>query len=60
SLSVIVQVLSFKLRGKRLFLMSPIHHHFQIKGWHESKITVRFWIIAAILALISMATLKVR
>ncbi|MFC1479892.1 phospho-N-acetylmuramoyl-pentapeptide-transferase [Candidatus Omnitrophota bacterium] len=60
SASVILQVLSFKLRKKRLFLMAPIHHHFQIKGWHESKITVRFWIIAAILALLSMATLKVR
>ena len=60
SMSVILQVLSFKLRKKRLFLMSPVHHHFQIKGWHESKITVRFWIIAAILALLSMATLKVR
>lgn len=60
SLSVILQVLSFKTRKKRLFLMSPIHHHFQIKGWHESKITIRFWIIAAILALLSMATLKVR
>ncbi|MFH1552611.1 MAG: phospho-N-acetylmuramoyl-pentapeptide-transferase [Candidatus Omnitrophota bacterium] len=60
SASVILQVLSFKLRKKRLFLMAPIHHHFQIKGWHESKITIRFWIIAAILALLSMATLKVR
>ena len=60
SLSVILQVASFKLRKKRLFLMSPIHHHFQIKGIYESKITVRFWIIAAILALLSMATLKVR
>ncbi|MDP8298997.1 MAG: phospho-N-acetylmuramoyl-pentapeptide-transferase [Candidatus Tantalella remota] len=60
SLSVILQVLSFKMRKKRLFLMSPIHHHFQVKGWHESKITIRFWIIAAILALLSMTTLKVR
>lgn len=60
SLSVILQILSFKLRKKRIFLMSPIHHHFQIKGLHESKITVRFWIIAAILALLSMTTLKVR
>jgi len=60
SLSVILQVLSFKSRGKRIFLMAPFHHHFQIKGWHESKITIRFWIIAAILALLSMATLKVR
>ncbi len=60
ALSVILQVLSFKIRKKRLFLMSPIHHHFQVKGWHESKITIRFWIIAAILALLSMMTLKVR
>lgn len=60
ALSVILQVLSFKTRKKRLFLMSPIHHHFQIKGLSESKITIRFWIIAAILALLSMATLKVR
>ena len=60
SLSVILQVLSFKTRKKRIFLMSPIHHHFQIKGLHESKITIRFWIISALLALLSMATLKVR
>ena len=60
ALSVILQVLSCKLRNKRIFLRSPIHHHFQIKGWHESKITIRFWIIAAILALFSMATLKIR
>ncbi|MGB2630199.1 MAG: phospho-N-acetylmuramoyl-pentapeptide-transferase [Candidatus Omnitrophota bacterium] len=60
ALSVILQVISFKLTGKRLFRMTPIHHHFQIKGLPESKITVRFWIIAAILALLSMTTLKVR
>lgn len=60
ALSVILQVLSFRFRKKRVFLMSPIHHHFQIKGLAESKITVRFWIIAAILALLSMTTLKVR
>ncbi len=60
ALSVILQILSVKTRKKRIFLMSPIHHHFQLKGWHESKITIRFWIIAAILALLSMATLKVR
>ncbi|NQT33364.1 MAG: phospho-N-acetylmuramoyl-pentapeptide-transferase [Candidatus Omnitrophica bacterium] len=58
--SVVLQVLSFKLRKKRLFLMSPIHHHFELKGWDEPKITTRFWIIAAILALLSIATLKVR
>lgn len=60
ALSVILQVTSFKTRKKRIFLMSPIHHHFQIKGLHESKITIRFWIISALLALLSMATLKVR
>ncbi len=60
AMSVILQVASFKLRGKRIFLMAPIHHHFQLKGWHESKITTRFWIIAALLALLSMTTLKVR
>ena len=60
ALSVILQILSVKLRKKRIFLMSPVHHHFQMKGWHESKITVRFWIEAAILALLSIATLKVR
>ncbi len=60
SLSVILQVLSFKTRGKRVFLMAPLHHHFQMKSIHENKITVRFWIIAAILALLSLTTLKVR
>jgi phospho-N-acetylmuramoyl-pentapeptide-transferase len=49
-LSVILQVASFKLTGKRLFLMAPIHHHFEMKGWGETKIMVRFWIITAILA----------
>ncbi|MFQ5953224.1 MAG: phospho-N-acetylmuramoyl-pentapeptide-transferase, partial [Candidatus Omnitrophota bacterium] len=60
ALSVILQVLVFKMTKKRLFLMTPIHHHFQIKGLPEPKITVRFWIVAAILALLSMVTLKVR
>lgn len=60
ALSVIMQVSYFKLKGKRPFLMAPLHHHFEKKGWHESKITIRFWIIAAILALLSLATLKVR
>ncbi|MBF0216523.1 MAG: phospho-N-acetylmuramoyl-pentapeptide-transferase [Candidatus Omnitrophica bacterium] len=58
SLSVILQVASFKLRGKRIFLMAPIHHHFQLKGWPESKITIRFWIISAILALLALAAIK--
>jgi len=57
-LSVILQVLFFKSSGKRIFLMAPIHHHFQLKGWSESKITVRFWIVGAILALFGLATLK--
>ncbi|MBU1894345.1 MAG: phospho-N-acetylmuramoyl-pentapeptide-transferase [Candidatus Omnitrophota bacterium] len=60
ALSVIIQVVSYKTRGKRVFLMAPIHHHFQIKGWHEAKVTMRFLIVAAILALVSIATLKVR
>ncbi len=60
ALSVILQVASFKLRHKRIFLISPLHHHFQLKGWAEPKVTVRFWIIAAILALLSLATLKLR
>lgn len=60
ALSVIVQVVSFKLRKKRIFLMSPFHHHLQLLGWPESKITVRLWIIAFILAIIGLSTLKVR
>ena len=60
TLSVIIQVYSFKLRGKRVFRMAPIHHHFELKGWNEEKIVVRFWIISVILALIAMSTLKLR
>lgn len=60
ALSVIIQIISFKTRGRRVFLMSPLHHHFQLKGWPENKITVRFWIIGVILALMSLATLKLR
>jgi len=60
TLSVIIQVLSFKITGKRVFHMAPIHHHFQLKGWAEPKIIVRFWIIAIMLALLSMSTLKLR
>lgn len=59
-LSVIIQVISFRKRGKRVFLMTPLHHHFQLLGWSESKITIRFWIVAIILALLSLATLKLR
>jgi phospho-N-acetylmuramoyl-pentapeptide-transferase len=60
TISVIVQVASFKLTGKRVFMMAPIHHHFEKKGWAESTVVVRFWIIAAVLALIGLATLKLR
>ena len=58
--SVIVQVLSYKLTGKRVFRMAPLHHHYEQKGWKESTVVVRFWIIAVILALIGLATLKLR
>ncbi|MGA3173747.1 MAG: phospho-N-acetylmuramoyl-pentapeptide-transferase [Syntrophorhabdales bacterium] len=58
--SVIIQVLSFKWRGKRVFRMAPIHHHFELKGWNEEKIVVRFWIISVILGLLAMSTLKLR
>ena len=60
TVSVIIQVVSFKLTGKRIFKMAPIHHHFEQKGWAESTIVIRFWIIAIILALIGLATLKIR
>jgi phospho-N-acetylmuramoyl-pentapeptide-transferase len=58
--SVIVQVISYKLTGKRVFRMAPIHHHFEKKGWAESTVVIRFWIISIILALIGLATLKLR
>lgn len=58
--SVMLQVASFKLTGKRIFRMAPIHHHFELKGWAEPKVIVRFWIISVILVLIGLATLKVR
>ncbi len=60
ALSVIIQVLYFKRTGKRVFLMAPIHHHFEKKGWAEPQIVIRFWIISLILALIGLATLKLR
>jgi phospho-N-acetylmuramoyl-pentapeptide-transferase len=60
AVSVITQVASFKLTGKRVFLMAPIHHHYEKKGWPEPRIIVRFWIIAIMLALVSLATLKLR
>ena len=60
TVSVILQVGSFKLRGKRIFRMAPIHHHFELKGWAEPKVIVRFWIITVILVLVGLATLKLR
>jgi len=60
TVSVILQVASFKLRGKRIFRMAPIHHHFELKGWAEPKVIVRFWIITVILVLLGLATLKLR
>ncbi len=60
AVSVIVQVASFKLTGKRVFRMAPLHHHFELKGWSESKVTIRFWIIALIFALMSLGALKLR
>tara|TARA_Y100000816_G_scaffold287191_1_gene269491 strand:+ start:296 stop:1381 length:1086 start_codon:yes stop_codon:yes gene_type:complete len=60
AVSVIVQVISFKLTGKRIFMMAPIHHHFEKKGWPESTVVIRFWIISLILAMIGLATLKLR
>ena len=60
ALSVILQVASFQLRGKRIFRMAPLHHHFEMKGWSESKVIIRFWVAALILALFSLSTLKLR
>jgi len=58
--SVILQVLSFRLTGKRIFAMSPLHHHFELRGWKENTVIVRFWILSAIFALLGLATLKLR
>lgn len=60
TVSVIIQVSSFRLRGRRVFQMAPIHHHYELKGWAEPKVIVRFWIISIILALVSLSTLKLR
>lgn len=60
TLSVVIQVASFKLTGKRVFRMAPLHHHFELKGWPEPRIIVRFWIITVILVLVGLATLKIR
>lgn len=58
--SVILQVFSFKMRGKRIFRMSPLHHHFELGGWSETKVVTRFWILAILFALLALATLKLR
>ncbi|MDP3904356.1 MAG: phospho-N-acetylmuramoyl-pentapeptide-transferase, partial [Methylococcaceae bacterium] len=60
TVSVIIQVASFKMTGKRVFRMAPIHHHFELKGWPEPRVIVRFWIITFIFILIGLATLKLR
>lgn len=60
TLSVIIQVLSFKLTGKRVFRMAPLHHHFELSGWPENKVVVRFWIVGLLLALLSLSTLKLQ
>ncbi|KAG1332435.1 hypothetical protein G6F61_015031 [Rhizopus arrhizus] len=60
TLSVMIQVASFKLTGKRVFRMAPIHHHFELKGWPAPRVIVRFWILSVVLVLIGLATLKVR
>ena len=60
TVSVIIQVASYKLTGRRIFRMAPLHHHFELKGWAEPKVIVRFWIITVILVLIGLASLKIR
>jgi len=60
ALSVILQVASFKLTGRRIFKMSPLHHHFELSGWKENTVTVRFWIMAIVFGLMGIATLKLR
>jgi phospho-N-acetylmuramoyl-pentapeptide-transferase len=60
AVSVILQVFSFKLTGKRIFRMSPLHHHFELAGWHENKVVVRFWIVAVLLVMLSLSTLKLQ
>jgi phospho-N-acetylmuramoyl-pentapeptide-transferase len=57
---VIIQVASFKMTGRRVFRMAPLHHHYEIKGWAEPKIIVRFWIVSIMLALLALTTLKLR
>ena len=60
TLSVMLQVASFKMTGKRIFRMAPLHHHFELKGWPEPRVIVRFWILSVILVLVGLASLKIR
>ena len=60
ALSVILQVASFRLTGKRIFAMSPIHHHFELRGWSETAVVTRFWILGVVFALAGLASLKLR
>jgi phospho-N-acetylmuramoyl-pentapeptide-transferase len=60
AVSVMLQVISFKTRGRRIFRMAPIHHHFELMGWPESRVVVRLWIIGALLSLLSLSTLKLQ
>jgi phospho-N-acetylmuramoyl-pentapeptide-transferase len=60
TLSVMAQVLSYRWRGKRVLRMAPLHHHFELSGWHETKVVVRFWIVAILLALLTLSTVKLQ
>ena len=60
AVSVILQVGSYKLTGRRIFHMAPLHHHYELSGWHETKVVVRFWIVGILLALMTLATFKIR
>jgi phospho-N-acetylmuramoyl-pentapeptide-transferase len=60
ALSVIIQIISFRFYGKRVFRMAPLHHHFELSGWQEPKVIVRFWILAIIFALLALSSLKLR
>jgi len=60
TVSVVLQVASFRLTGKRIFRMAPLHHHFELKGWAEPKVIVRFWIVTVLLVLVGLASLKLR
>ena len=59
-LSVVIQVISFKLTRKRVFKMAPLHHHFELMGWSESKVVIRFWILGGLFAILSLSTLKIQ